>query len=105
MRWLAADPAKALAAVEDPRIVANHLANDLFDWLEQTSGTEVVSVDVRTALAAMDREFDAMSEDASLWTPEAFTFHSRWRVQREAARGLLAMMGEDRQDDLLAGNV
>jgi hypothetical protein len=105
LRWLAADPDKALSAVEDPRIVANHLANDLFDWLEQTYGTDVVSVNVRTSLATLDQEFGAMSDDASLWTPEAFTCHSRWLGQRERARELLATMGEERQDDLLAGKV
>lgn len=105
VRWLAAEPDKALAAVGDARVVPDDLANSLSDWLELTAGSDAVTEVVRDALLVIDREFDEMSGRLDLWTPQALACRAEWQRQRERAREILIQMGEERSDDGLKGKV
>ena len=101
VRWLAADPSAGLAALPDPRIVPDDLANSLDGWLHSMSHLEPLKTGVRERLEEIDAAFDVMSDAPGLWTPEAFARSPEWAAQRVRARDLLALLGEARADDAL----
>ena len=99
LRWLAAEPEAALAAV--PGVVtADEIALEIDHWLEVARGWGLLDARALTLAVEIDRQFDAMSAAGSehLWTDEAIRTSSVWAVQRERARAALAALGESRAD-------
>jgi hypothetical protein len=105
LRWLAAEPEKALSVARDPRIVPEELAEDLHLWLYECPGAEDLRTERWEAAFEIDRALDRMSDHPGLWTTEAFATDPEWTRLRERARVLLSELGVDRADDHLAGNV
>ena len=107
MRWLAAEPDAALAAVEDPRIAPDEIALSLDDVLVVGDLGEVVNQPALDLVLVIDQTFDEMSgqEHAELWTLEALTSNALWTLQRDRARDVLQVLGEQRADDDLRGHV
>jgi hypothetical protein len=102
LRWLAADPEAALAAV--PGVVtADEIALDLEHWTEVAKGWGLVSGTVEALLDEIDREFAAMTEAdrPDLWTDDAIALSPEWGEQRRRARELLRELGEERADHQL----
>jgi hypothetical protein len=102
VRWLAAEPEAALAAV--PGVVtADEIALDLEHWTEIAKGWGLVSGPVEALLDEIGREFTAMTEAdrPDLWTDDAVAFSPQWREQRRRARELLRELGEERADHQL----
>jgi hypothetical protein len=99
LRWLAAEPEAALAAV--PGVVtADEIALDIDHWLEVARGWGLLDEGALTLVVEIDRQFDAMREPGGedLWTDQAILTSSAWAVQRERARAALAALGESRAD-------
>ncbi|SRR6266545_1836370 len=99
LRWLAAEPRAALAAV--PGIcTADEIALDIDHWLNVARDWKVVDKPVLDQIAKIDAQFEAMSGPGNdgLWTDEALTISREWARQRRRARTVLAKMGESRAD-------
>lgn len=107
VRWLAAEPAAAMAAVELPWIVPDEIALDFGDWLEVVRSQGPLDGPLDELLSQIDEHFSLMSEPGNghHWTPEAVTSSKEWADQRERARDVLALLGEERADDDLRGRV
>jgi hypothetical protein len=107
VRWLAAEPNAALNVVDDPRIVPAEIANDLDTWLEVASEHGLVEGRAHDVLTQIDETFSLMSgeENAHHWTPEAVRSSREWAEQRERARTVLALLGQERADGDLRGRV
>jgi hypothetical protein len=107
IRWLAAEPAAALAVVDDPRIVPDEIALDLDWWLDVAVGHGLVKSPALEILTEIDETFTRMSgpENARHWTPEAVTSSKEWADQRDRARNALGLLGRDRADNDLGGHV
>jgi hypothetical protein len=100
LRWLAAEPEAALAAV--PGVVtADEIALDIGHWLEIARELDLLDQPVLSMVVEIDRQFASMSgagNDAR-WTDQALRTSSEWAMQRERARSVLSAMGESRADD------
>lgn len=106
IRWLAADPEKALSAAPGT-VVADEIALDFNHWLSVGVGHGLVDEAALKILTVIDAEFDAISgeRNADQWTPEAVATSAVWKAQRDRARQVLALMGEARADDDLPGHI
>ncbi len=104
LRRLAAEPEHAFAGYPDRRLLPDELANDLDDRLTVVSANKLLAPALLAALHEIDDQFSEMSgeEHAELWTPEAISSHPLWAAQRERARAVLALMGEQRRDGELS---
>ena len=99
LRWLAAAPEAALAAV--PGVVtADEIALDIEHWLEVARDWNLLDEPVLSLVVEIARQFDAMSEPGNedRWTDQAIRTSSEWDMQRERARTALTALGESRAD-------
>ena len=99
LRWLAAEPEAALAAV--PGIsTADEIALDIGDWLELARQWNLLDERVLGLVAEIDLQFDAMSKPGNedQWTDQALRTSAEWAMQRERARTVLTALGESRAD-------
>jgi hypothetical protein len=99
LRWLAAEPEAALAAV--PGVVtADEIALDIGHWLEVARDWDLLEAPVLGLVTEIDTQFRAMSEpgNADKWTDQALAASAEWATQRERARTALALLGESRAD-------
>jgi len=103
IRWLAAEPAKALAVMPDERMTPDEIALDIEHWVSAARDWHLADDDVIDLLGEIDRTFKEMSgqENAARWTPEALRSSGEWASQRERAREVLRLMGVARADDSL----
>ena len=102
LRWLAADPDAAIAAV--PNVcTADEIALDIDHWFEVATGWGLIEPDASAAIAKIDDGFKAMTDrdDPALWTDEAVSSSTEWATQRVTARDALAALGAERMDDAL----
>ena len=98
LRWLAAEPDAAIAAVDDI-VTADEIALDLDDWSEGTRDRPLIDETTASMLQVINDEFTAMTNgDASLWTDDAIRQSPEWAKQRERARATLVHLGESRAD-------
>ena len=101
LRWLAAEPDAALAAV-DGIYTADEIALDLQDWSEIAQQWGLLDETLARMIAEIDREFGEMTERGpDLWTDDAVRTSPEWAKQRLQARVVLAAMGESRADAAL----
>jgi hypothetical protein len=105
LRWLAAEPEATLAA--EPRVGPDEIALSLEDVLVIGPLTGVVEEPVVSMVLAIDSVFEAMSGDGTEdnWTAEAVRSSVAWAAQRERARAVLRVLGEERDDAGLRGRV
>jgi len=99
LRWLAAEPEAALAAV--PGVcVPDEIALDIDHWFEVARDWSLLEDTTLSLVADIDRQFSAMSEPGNedKWTDEALMTSAEWALQRERARTALAALGEPRAD-------
>jgi hypothetical protein len=103
VRWLAADPMKALSAVPEPWMAPEEIANDLDQHLRVVASMGLLPQETLEALVAIDESFARMTDasDDSLWSPEALASHATWAQLREEARVALRLIGAERADDEL----
>ena len=71
LRWLAAEPDAAIAAVDDI-VTADEIALDLDGWLEGTRDRPLIDETTASMLRVINDEFTAMTSGVpSLWTDDA----------------------------------
>ena len=98
LRWLAAEPDAAIAAVDDI-VTADEIALDLDGWLEGTRDRPLIDETTASMLQVINDEFTAMTSGVpSLWTDDAIRQSPEWARQLERARAALVHLGESRAD-------
>lgn len=89
---------EALATLPGGCVKADELALDYSDALGVAENfRDRFSQEIWSALAGIDRTLSAMSgpDNAELWTDDAVITNQRWEQVRDAARSVLAMLGDD----------
>lgn len=100
VRWIAADPEAALAAV--PGVVtADEIALDLDHWTMMARDWALVDGPALAMLDKIDREFASMSDSdrPELWDDAALGTAPEWLAQRARAR--CARLGDRRSGGLV----
>lgn len=104
LRWLAAEPDAAIAAAPKYCVV-DEIATDIEHWMMVARGWDLVDPSVLARIEEIDREFAAMFE--ANWTDNhrdedrVLLSSPAWARQRDRAREVLALMGEERADSEL----
>jgi hypothetical protein len=92
LKLIASSADEQQAALPDFVVVADEIAL-LFDDELRLIDTNACGPDVRAGLSSIDERLTGMSDDTSLWTPNALTSASEWAALRNAASRLLAALG------------
>lgn len=107
VRFIAAEPDPALALIEREHLHIEELALTLQDTLPMARQERVVGKDVMAILEEIDAVFVVMGgpEHADQWTDVAVRSGAEWAAQRERARQVLRLIGEERADGELTGHI